>query len=160
LAVPIFGIGESAGEPGRETPFSSTIETNCEPGKDESSPFSPTRLQMCWPFLVVIPVPPFPSGLLVETAGKLNAAPEPEPNVPVLDIVGQVPAIVPTTVYGPEPVTDTAVKVAGANDVPPDDGKFTAYCSPGERPGDTGTLVVILIFPLVPLEHVAVIPVC
>ena len=36
---------------------------------------------------------------------------------------------------------------------------LSEYCSPGERPGDTGTLVVTSI-PNPPLAHVAVMPVC
>ena len=98
FAVPMFGVCTSAGEPGNGLPFSSTIDRNCAPGNGESSPYSPSMKQMCWPFLVVIPVPPV-NGLEADSPGKVYAPLKPLPNAPVLPIApGQVPAAVPTTV--------------------------------------------------------------
>jgi hypothetical protein len=105
-----------------------------------------------------MPVMP-PKGLVALGVEKVSAAPVPLPKLPVLLIVGHDPAMVPTTEYGPEPITDVAVNVV-LIEVPPDVvNPLSAYDIPGERPGETGTLVVTSI-PKPPLAQVAVIPVC
>jgi hypothetical protein len=56
--------------------------------------------------------------------GNAIEAPVPLPKAPVLEIVGQEPAAVPTIEYGPEPVTETAVHV----------GVFSAFAGDVVKP--------------------------